>query len=83
MAMASGVGNSVNGCEAQWFSTAFSLNCSNVTTAGYYQSKGNCSAEVDQNGAVTRLTVGKTKNGVSSAECTWSVNSASASFLGG
>ena len=82
MAMASGVGNTVNGCTAQWFSTAFSLNCNSVSTTGYYQSKGNCTSEVDKNGAATKLSSGTTRNGVSSAACTWEVTSASALFLG-
>ncbi len=82
VAMASGVGNTVNGCTAQWFSTAFSLNCNNVSTTGTYQSRGNCTAQVDRNGAATRLTVGTTRNGVSSGECTIGVSGATAMFLG-
>lgn len=81
-AVASGVGNTVNGCTAQWFSTAFSLNCSNVSTTGTYQSRGNCTAQVDRNGAATRLTAGATRNGVSSGACTISVSGATAMFLG-
>ncbi|MHA3946253.1 hypothetical protein [Cellulomonas bogoriensis] len=82
MATASGVGNTVNGCTAQWFSTAFSLNCRDVSSAGYYQSKGNCSAQVDRNGRVAYLNKGTTRNGVSSEQCRFSVTSASAHYLG-
>lgn len=81
-AHARSIGNTVNGCQAQWWNTAFSLDCRNVTVAGQYRSRGACTLQVDRNGPITRLARGETRNGVSPEQCTFSVTSATASFLG-
>ncbi|WP_425955748.1 hypothetical protein [Xylanimonas sp. McL0601] len=76
------MGNTVNGCTAQWFSTAFSMNCINVSAAGRYQDRAACQAQLDKTGPIASLAKGTTKNGVSSGECTFKVTGNTATYLG-
>lgn len=82
VAGASGTGNTVNGCTAQWFDTAFSSNCVNTSQSGDYQTWGNCTLQADRHAPAQYVGAGSTVNGVSSDECTFSVTDARTSYLG-
>lgn len=69
-AAASGV--AVNGCQGQYWETAFSSYCSGVTVAANYATKGTCTAQVDKTTKYTHKAKGY-KGNLAGSECTFKV----------
>lgn len=80
-AMAAGTGNTVNGCTAKWYSTAFAANCSNTKQGGYYQNYGSCSAQNDFWTAKSYVSKGATVQGVSGGECRFKVQNSRVAYV--
>lgn len=81
-AFAAGTGNTVNGCTAKWYNTAFSANCTRTTQSGVYQNYGNCSAQQDFWAPRTSVSKGATVTGVSRGECRFSAKGAKIAKVG-
>ncbi len=75
-------GNTVNGCTANYWSTAFQTNCSNTTVAGYYATYGDCNNQGDFWAPKSYVSRGATVTGISAAQCRYKVNGARTAQVG-
>ncbi len=73
VASATGSGTTLNGCRAQYFTTAFSTKCTNTTASASYKTTGWCDYQKTQSGTWLWLKKGSSANGVSSGACTFGV----------
>jgi hypothetical protein len=75
-------GNTVNGCTANYYSTAFSTNCSNTSVAGYYATYGYCNNQGDFWAPKSYVSKGATVTGISRGECRYGVQGAKVAQVG-
>lgn len=68
-----GTGNTVGGCTARWWNTAFSSRCWPATISAQFQTTGWCDYEPTAEGPWQFVGDGSYVDGVSSSECTFGV----------
>lgn len=81
-AMAAGTGNTVNGCTAKWYATAFAANCKATKQGGYYRNYGSCSQQNDFWTPSAKVSKGATVTGISRGECRFKVQNSKVAYIG-
>jgi hypothetical protein len=72
MANATASGAPINGCQGQYWNTAFNSYCSSVTVGADYATKGTCSYETDKTTGYAYKSKGYTGY-LKGGECTFTV----------
>lgn len=72
-AIASGTGNTVLGCTAQWWNTAFSSKCVKTGQSASFRTTGWCDYQPTRSGPWQYVGKGSTVYGVSPGQCTFGV----------